>query len=54
MLNLRQSLIDKEAEVLELKRKYSEDAAELSKTKRELVTAQSDCRSFILCNTIQV
>jgi hypothetical protein len=45
MLRLRQSLVDAEKQLSEYKLRCSEVEAELSATKRELVTAQSDCSS---------
>lgn len=46
MLRLRQSLVDAEKQLSEFKLRCSEVEAELSVTKRELVTAQSDCSFY--------
>jgi protein HOOK3 len=43
MLKLRQSLLDVEEQLSEIRRKHSETLAELDNAKRELVTARSDC-----------
>lgn len=46
MLRLRQSLVDAEKQLSEFKLRCSEAEAELSITKRELITAKSDCSFY--------
>lgn len=52
MLRLRQNLVDAEKQLSEFKLRCSEAEADLSVTKRELVTAKSDC-SFYPTNILQ-
>jgi len=46
MLRLRQSLVDAEKQLSGFKLRCSEAEADLSVTKRELVTAKSDCSFY--------
>lgn len=52
LLQIRQNLVDQEEELASTKKKLSEIIAELTTTKRELVTVKSDCRNTFMLSIV--